>query len=153
MTICGGGWAGITPVFGRFDEAARWYQTSLRLAPNVKTFKAAAEMFEKNGNAQAALTNYLGWIQLEADPFAHIRAAANFSRLGDCAQAISYYRKALALRPDFVPAMERLACLLATSRADTCRDGSEAVRLAERGRERTHAESASMLGTLAASYE
>jgi tetratricopeptide (TPR) repeat protein len=143
---------GYYAALGRFEDAARLYQTSLRLAPNVKTFKAAAEMFEKNGNTQAALTNYLGWLQLEADPFAHMRAAANFFLLGDCAQAIVHYRKALALRPDFVPPMERLAWLLATSRDDGCREGTEAVRLAERGRELTHEQNASILGTLAAAY-
>jgi tetratricopeptide (TPR) repeat protein len=137
---------------GRADDAIRLYQTSLRLAPSAKTFQAAAELFEKKGDARAALTNYLGWLQLEPTPLAHNRAAAQFVILGDRHEAILHYQQALALRPDFVPTLERLAWLLATSPEDTNRNGAEAVRMAERACARTGNQNPTQLGTLAAAY-
>ncbi len=124
----------------------------MRLAPAAKTYQAAAELFERQGDAQAALTNYLGWLQLEADPLVELRAAAQLCSLGRSREAMVHYRNALSLRPDFAPALEKLAWILATDPEAANRNGAEAVKLAERGCVLTGQQAPGMLGTLAAAY-
>jgi tetratricopeptide (TPR) repeat protein len=143
---------GMYASLGRFEDAARQYETSLRLAPAAKTYQAAAEFFERHGDAQAALTNYVAWLQLEPDPLIHLRAAAQLSRLGRSREAIVHYRQALSLRPDFAPALEKLAWLLATDPDAADRSGAEAVQMAERGCGLTGYQAPGMLASLAAAY-
>jgi protein O-mannosyl-transferase len=137
---------------GRITEAVQQFQTSLRLKPDAKTYQALAELFEKNGDAEAALTNYLASLELRPDPWIHIRAAAQLSELGRTGEAIAHYRQALQSQPELVPAIEKLAWLLATGSEPQNRSGTEALQLAERACALTHHQSPAALAALAAAY-
>jgi tetratricopeptide (TPR) repeat protein len=135
---------------GRIADAVQQLQTSLRLRPDAKTYQALGELFERKGDAEAALTNYLALLELSPDPWIHSRAAAQLSELGRTGEAISQYRQALRWQPGLVPALEKLAWLLATDRQAQNRSGAEALQLAERACALTHRQSAAALGALAA---
>ena len=112
---------------GRTADAMRQYQTSLRLKPDAKTYQALGEIFERKGGAEAALTNYLASLELSPEPWIHSRAAAQLFELGRTGEAIGHYRQALHLQPELVPAIERLAWLLATDSQAHNRSGTEAL--------------------------
>jgi tetratricopeptide (TPR) repeat protein len=137
---------------GRIADAVQQFQTSLRLKPDAKTYQALGELFERKGDAEAALTNYLALLELSPDPWIHSRAAAQLSELGRTGEAISQYRQALRWQPGLVPALEKLAWLLATDRQAQNRSGAEALQLAERACALTHRQSAAALAALAAAY-
>jgi tetratricopeptide (TPR) repeat protein len=71
---------------------------------------------------------------------------------GRTAEAIQQYREALRINDDFDGALNNLAWILATTPRDDLRDGSEAVRLAERACELSHNLITVQIGTLAAAY-
>lgn len=66
--------------------------------------------------------------------------------------AILHYRRALELDPNSFIALNNLSWLLATTSDPRLRDGSEAVRLAERACKLTHYQKPVCIGTLAAAY-
>jgi len=68
------------------------------------------------------------------------------------AQAIDHYSEAVRLDPSFFDALNNLAWIRAANPNPEFRNGSEAVRLAERACEGTGYKQATMVGTLAAAY-
>jgi len=144
--------AGLYASQGRIADAAQQFRTSLRLKPDAETYRALAALCERNGDTEAALTNYLASLELSPDPWIHVRAAAQLSELGRTGEAIGHYRQALRSQPELVPAVEKLAWLLATSSEAGNRSGAEALQLAERACALTHRQSPAALGALAAAY-
>ena len=67
-------------------------------------------------------------------------------------EAIQCYRQFIALQPDSVPALNRLAWLLATHRDDSVRHGADALRLATRACQLTANNDPLSLNALAAAY-
>jgi len=67
-------------------------------------------------------------------------------------EAVTQYRKALRLNPDLAGTLNNLAWVLAANPDDKLRNGTEAVRLAERACELTHYGKPAFIGTLAAAY-
>jgi tetratricopeptide (TPR) repeat protein len=87
------------------------------------------------------------------DPSAHYNlGSALFDASGEASEALAQWREALRLAPDFVPALNRAARLLATCPDAALRNGSEAVRLAARAVELSGGREAAFLDTLAAAY-
>ncbi|MDW8310959.1 MAG: tetratricopeptide repeat protein, partial [Verrucomicrobiales bacterium] len=84
--------------------------------------------------------------------FLHRAVADAFAAQKNHTRAIAHYRAALAAQPDFADALNNLAWLLATCSEASCRNGAEAVRLAERAVELTRRSDPHTLGTLAAAY-
>jgi len=144
--------AGLYASQGRIADAVGQFRTSLRLKPDAETYRALAALCERNGDTEAALTNYLASLELSPDPWIHVRAAAQLSELGRTGEAIGHYRQALRSQPELVPAVEKLAWLLATSSEAGNRSGAEALQLAERACALTHRQSPAALGALAAAY-
>jgi Flp pilus assembly protein TadD len=66
--------------------------------------------------------------------------------------AVEHYREAIRLKPDWPEPLNDLAWLLATCPKPSIRNGSEAVRLAERACELSGFKQARFLGTLDAAY-
>ncbi len=66
--------------------------------------------------------------------------------------AITHFKEALRIRPNWVSPMNNLAWLLATHEDPRFRDGTEAVQLAEQACKYTNYEEPELLGTLAAAY-
>jgi Zn-dependent protease len=73
-------------------------------------------------------------------------------RLGRWAEAITDYREALRVQPDFTSAQHNLAWVLAAGPVDALRNGPEAVAHATRACDATGWRDGSLLGTLAAAY-
>ena len=76
----------------------------------------------------------------------------NLAKVGDIAPAIARFREAVTINPNSPEALNNLACLLATAPDPSLRDGSEAVRHAEKACELTGYAHPIMLSTLAAAY-
>ena len=83
---------------------------------------------------------------------AHHNLGNALLRQGKVSEAIAQYREALRLKPDWPPALSRLAWILATDRNASLRNGAEAVQLAERLCEVTGYQQADALDVLAAAY-
>src|SRR4030095_9843551 len=83
-----------------------------------------------------------------ADIHAHFAAA--LAQLGRYSEAVSHYREAIRLNPDFAELYNNLAWILATCRDNQVRDGKEAVRLARRACELAGENEPVVYGTLAA---
>src|SRR4029077_14766586 len=66
--------------------------------------------------------------------------------------ALATWRSGLAVDPNHVQTLRRVAWLLSTSREPSLRDGAEAVALAERASRLTGNQDASILDALAAAY-
>jgi protein O-mannosyl-transferase len=86
------------------------------------------------------------------DAEAHYHLALALSIEEKAATAIEQYRKAIALKPDWAEALNDLAWLLATTSQTDLRNGTEAVRLAQRACETVGYKEARFLGTLDAAY-
>jgi tetratricopeptide (TPR) repeat protein len=82
----------------------------------------------------------------------HYLYAVTLATQGDARQAVNHYHQALTLKPDLVEALNNLAWILASHPSDALRNGTEAVRLAERACELSERREPVLLGTLAAAY-
>jgi tetratricopeptide (TPR) repeat protein len=137
---------------GKTQEAVEQYQTSLRIQPAPGPYLAFAELLEKCGDREGALTNYLGLLELGHHAAAYTKAGDLLSALGRTGPAIGEYRRALLVFPNLVPVLNNLAWILATDREEVNRNGAEAVRLAERACTLTDRQIPVLVGTLAAAY-
>ena len=91
-------------------------------------------------------------MKINVDTSAHYQEATSFTVQHQTAQAIAQYREILRLTPDSPEALNRLAWILASSAPAEFRDGTEAVRLAQRACELTEYKTPLYLGTLGAAY-
>jgi len=119
---------------GRVDEAEGHFRSAVGAEPADPVARF---------NLGLVLARRGAWAEAE-DAFSRVttseptnaEAAANLGvsleRLGDRARAATSYRRALAVDPDHRVAANNLAWLLATAPEGELRDGTEAVRLAER---------------------
>ena len=137
---------------GKTQEAVKQYQTSLSIRPAPGPYLAFAELLEKHGDREGALTNYLGLLDLGHHAAAYTKAGDLLLALGRTGPAIGEYRQALRVFPNLVPVLNNLAWVLATDRDATNRNGAEAVQLAERACALTDRQIPVVVGTLAAAY-
>ncbi len=141
---------------GDFDGAIARYSACLAVTPDQPEaqYNLASALLRK-GRIDEAIVHYQKVLQLHpesADAHANLGSALlTKARFQD---AMAEYTKALQISPQNVPALSNLAWLLATSADPSLRNGSEAVRLAERAdsassRSDSHA---TVLRILAAAY-
>jgi tetratricopeptide (TPR) repeat protein len=71
---------------------------------------------------------------------------------GRVQDALAHWREALRLEPNYAPAMNEAAYVLATSPKDSDRNGAEAVKLAERAVQLSGSRNLVYLDTLGAAY-
>jgi len=86
------------------------------------------------------------------DPKAHYEFAVALAHLKRTREAMSQYASALLIQPDFPDALDGLAWILSTDANPGFRNGSEAVKMAERACELTGGQDPVKLKTLAAAY-
>ena len=86
------------------------------------------------------------------DPKAHYQFALALGHLQKTREAMGHYASALLQQPDFPDALDGLAWILATNPDAGLRNGTEAVRMAERACELTGRKDPEKLRTLAAAY-
>jgi Flp pilus assembly protein TadD len=133
---------------GRYDEAEAANEKALALAAAAGKNNDADE-FRKRQELYRLHQPF----HLNRDPGAQeCRAAEQLARQGNTAAAIESYRRALQLNPNLTQALNNLAWLLATTDDPRNRNGTEAVRLAERACELAGNRTPQFEGTLAAAY-
>lgn len=139
---------------GRVEEAVIASRTAVTSTPaSVDANLALGQALSRAGNkaeAGAAFRSAAAWGS--SSPEAQMEFGAWLAAEGNAKEAIDRFRQALRIRSDFIPALNNLAWLLATSRDDTLRNGAEAVRLAEQACGLTQHRAPYLLGTLAAAY-
>ena len=86
------------------------------------------------------------------DPKAHYEFAVALAHLKRTREAMSQYASALLIQPDFPDALDGLAWILSTDANPDFRNGTEAVKMAERACELTGRNDPVKLKTLAAAY-
>jgi tetratricopeptide (TPR) repeat protein len=86
------------------------------------------------------------------DPKAHYEYATTLACLKRTREAMTQYATALLLQPDYPEALDGLAWIAATDGHGEFRNGTEAVRMAERACELTRRQDPEKLRTLAAAY-
>lgn len=141
-------------------QVAHWKnsETLFRHALSVTTanylaHNNLANALARSGRANEAKVHYTEALRIKPD---YIDAYYNLGLIraneGQPKEAIALYREALRLDPNHAPTLNNFAWLLAACPNAEYRNGSEAVRLAERACELTGYKRAVMIGTLAAAY-
>ncbi len=138
---------------GRLDAAIAQYETALVLAPGLVAARGnLALALEQAGRPAESVAHYREILrQHPGDAMAHYNLGATLLGLGRADEALAAYRSALRARPEWPPAMDRVAWLLATG-PSAAPQRAEAVGLAERACAQTRSEDPSLLRTLAAAY-
>jgi tetratricopeptide (TPR) repeat protein len=117
---------------GNFAQAEDQFAQALKLQP------ASASIHYNLGNAlvrqnkvRAAADQYSEAVRLQPDYFdANFNLALALTQLGQTTDAIQHYRTVLRVKPQTVPALQKLAWLLATDPDPQLRNAPEAIRLA-----------------------
>ena len=141
---------------GDFDGAIARYRVCLAAIPDqAEAQYNLASALLRNGRTDEAIIHYQKVLQLypeNAD--AHANLGSAFLAKGGVRDAVAEYRKAIEMSPENVAALSNLAWLLATSADRSLRNGTEAVRLAERAESASSRSDnhATVLRILAAAY-
>ncbi|HJY54453.1 MAG TPA: tetratricopeptide repeat protein, partial [Candidatus Udaeobacter sp.] len=141
---------------GDFDAAIARYSACLSAIPDQEEaqYNLASALLRK-GRTDEAIVQYQKVLQIHPEnEDAHANLGSAWLAKGRARDAMAEYRKALQISPENLAALSNLAWLLATSADPSLRNGSEAVRLAERAdsassRSDTHP---TVLRILAAAY-
>ena len=139
---------------GKPGDASAHFSEVVRLHPdNLEARFSLGLALLEVGEAAAAAAQFSECLRLRpGETRFHFRLAEALARQGKTAPAALHYREAIRLTPDFPDALNSLAWILSTSTELDLRNGSEAVRLAERSCALTQHELPDLLVTLAAAY-
>ena len=119
---------------GDFDGAIARYKACLAAIPDQEEaqYNLASALLRK-GRTDEAIVEYQKVLQMHPESAdAHANLGSAFLTKGRIRDAMAEYTEALQISPENLAALSNLAWLLATSPDPTLRNGSEAVRLAER---------------------
>jgi tetratricopeptide (TPR) repeat protein len=138
----------------RTEDAVVLFSQAVRLDEQfADAHRQLGAALEQSGKAQEALKHFERAVSLKPnDPAARARLAALLTSMGRTEAAIGHYREAIKLDPDMPALLNNLAWTLATDPEARFRDGTEAVRLAERAVKLSEPRAPMLLGTLAAAY-
>jgi tetratricopeptide (TPR) repeat protein len=139
---------------GKYEEAAVRFRRSIELAPDAPgIYLPLVTCLARLGQTEQVVeTAKQG---LRVNPFnaeLHLALAAAYASMGELTNQVAHLRIAAALKGDSVETLNNLAWILASTSNETIRNGTEAVRLAERACELTQRREPVLLGTLAAAY-
>jgi tetratricopeptide (TPR) repeat protein len=141
---------------GEADQAIDHYRRAVDLRPDyAKAHYNLGRLLVEHGQLADAIAHCEKAAALNpADADAQNNLGVTLFGIGRANDAIAHYRKALEISPENVAALSNLAWLLATSSDPSLRNGSEAVRLAERADSATSRSDkhAAVLRILAAAY-
>jgi len=139
---------------GRTDEAIREYEASVRLDPdNYLSLIRLGEALGSRGRFPEAVAHLRHALELApANNEACRLLAVTLVQEGRIEEAVRAYGEILGRSPDDLDALNNVAWIRATHAEAAHRDGAEAVRLAERARDRSPEPQAVLLSTLAAAY-
>jgi hypothetical protein len=118
---------------------------------NVALHDDTALLYADIGSLEGAAAHFSESLRLNpGSPEAHYNVGAALLMQGKRADARDYFSRALALKPDYGPALTQLAWLLSTSSDTHIRQPLEGLRLANRAVQTTQPPSARALDVLAA---
>ena len=137
----------------KFAEAEPHFLAAIRLKPgDPMAHKRFAKSLGQQGRHQEAVLHLKMALCLKPDIQTRLDLAGLLYQTGNYRQAADHFRKVLSLNPDLAEPLNNLAWMLATCPDDTLRDGTEAVRLAERACHLTEFKQTTFISTLAAAY-
>jgi len=139
---------------GNVDEAIPHLEKAAQLAPGdpgIQTNLGAA-LFDR-GRFDAAIPHLERAVQAAPESAeTHYHLGAAYSGQGRVEDALREWRRSISLEPDYVPALFRLAQVLASNPNPKLRSGADAVAFAERAASLTGRQQPAVLDTLAAAY-
>lgn len=137
-----------------FEQESSRCQKLLGLNPNdVQTRFQLGMTWLARARPREAANQFSEILRLEPDYApARLQLAMLASKQGKTSEAVAHYRMALRMEPDSIEALNNLAWILATNPDGQVRNGTEAVRLAERANELSGGTNTLVTGTLAAAY-
>jgi protein O-mannosyl-transferase len=117
-----------------FDGAIARYTACLAVIPDQEEARYnLASALLRRGRTDEAIIQYQNVLQMQPESAdAHANLGSAWLAKGRVRDAMEEYTKALQVSPENLAALSNLAWLLATSSDSSLRNGSEAVRLAER---------------------
>ena len=139
---------------GRLAESAPHYAAARKILPaDARLCRAYGKALLAQGKNKAAIEELQQAAKLApADVSLIYELAGVLSLEGRNREALEYYNRAVEAEPKSVAVLNDLAWMLATTPDDKIRDGSRAVKLAERACQLTEWKTALLMGTLAAAY-
>jgi tetratricopeptide (TPR) repeat protein len=139
----------------RLDEAMEEFQKAARLDPrSAEANDNIGRVLASKGRMEDAIPYFEKAVQIDpgfAEAHQFLGAALYYAR-GQVQQALVEWRAALRAQPNFLPALNEAAHVLAASPDASARNGAEAVALAERAVKLSGGHEAIYLDTLAAAY-
>jgi protein O-mannosyl-transferase len=137
----------------KFSEAESHLRTATALKPQEPEFhRSLAYALGGQGKTDEAMGQLRQAADLDHSGGNRLELANMLHQLGKDREAVSEYRRALAMQPFSVEVSNNLAWILATSADDSVRNGTGAVALAEKACQQTQNQDAMTMGTLAAAY-
>jgi len=139
---------------GKAGEAIRYLSEAVRLQPanSDSRFNLGLALLGQSEPAQAAVQFEQSLRLSPCETRGHYLLAVSLSKVHNLKDAVFHYREALRMNPEFADALNDFAHLLACASDADLRDGTEAVKLAEKACAITNHQEANMLTTLAAAY-
>lgn len=138
----------------RLPEAIEHYEQALQIQPDdPKTHNNLGNALRQVGRIPESIGHFEQALRIKPDFVeAHYNAALTLEQAGRLPEAVGHYADAVRLNGDLPVALNKLAWIRATSNDPRLRDGTEAVRLAERACQLTGRKQVALLDTLAAAY-
>ncbi|MHC4079916.1 MAG: tetratricopeptide repeat protein [Planctomycetota bacterium] len=139
---------------GRLDEAIARYRTVLAAEPNAaEAHHNLGIALGRQGNLDGALRHYRAGVRLKPrDAEGRHNLGKALALAGQAPEALGHLKQAVQMQPGWAAPARDAAWILATWPAADVRDGSEAVRLAERAAALTARGDSRTLDALAAAY-
>ena len=139
---------------GQSGEAIVHYQRAIQIQPaHVKAHYCLGNELFKIGHTKEAIASFQQAIQLDPLYFdARLNLGVAFMATGQTKDAISEFQRALQIDPDNPLCCNNLALIYAQDPTPQNRNGSEAVRLAQRAVDLTQGKEPTYLYTLALAY-
>lgn len=138
----------------RLPEAIEEMEKLAAAVPNDSEYKMQLALYYLVAeDPQKAIETYSKVLTNEADNYLALRSRGDaYLNIGDHADAVADFGKALAIKPEDSSLLNNYAWVLATSPEDKVRDGKRAIELATKAAELTKFEKPHILSTLAAAY-
>lgn len=145
--------AGVLMQLKEFEEAAQHYRQALARRANDPELRMKLGLaLSESGSLEEAALELAESVSLRPSALGYHHLGNAYVRLGRTGDAIDAFSAAVELNGGFVPALNNLAWLLATTADDSLRDGQRAVHLAEALCAGANKPTAGNFDTLAAAY-
>jgi protein O-mannosyl-transferase len=139
---------------GRIDEAIGQYQRALEVDPgNAAAHNNLGNLLSAQGRTEEAIAQYRDAVRLNPSfALTHNNLAGLLAGMGRLDEAVHHYREATGLLPDHPQILRNFAWLRATAPQAGCRNGAEAVIMAQKAYKLAGGSDPAYLDTLAAAY-